>query len=186
MTEALEKQIKIAKRAFIPGLIGFLLFAFPIIAICFVLSEEKLLQAMVCIAFFAIFFGFYFAVFLKRFSVYRKLKTTLGKETETIEIECADVHISVNPTGIRIRNIIGVKIIAADKQKYFFPMPERLTEYNETFSKTFYAGTDFFKTKLKGKRLHLKFYRGTNLINEIKEFPNYEIAKINQNSLVTK
>lgn len=186
MTEALEKQIKTFKKAFIPHLICTLLFAFPIIAICFASSEGKCLQKFVCIAFFGIFFGIYFAVFLKSFSIYRTLKKARGRKTEAAETECIDIRIMFNPSGKRNIYIIGVRIIGSDNKKYFYPLPKKLPEYNETWSKPFKAGTEFFAKKLKGKRLHMKCYEGTNLIHEIKEFPNYEIEKIPPYSLITK
>jgi hypothetical protein len=186
MTEIIEKQIKnVKKSCVIYGLFS-LLFApwliVIVVAICFkgVGDTHKIVVTAITLAVIGTIAGVFLNLFFKRFSLYRKLKASRGKDVEAFEIECTSVKLL---TESRSKNgsyviITGLTLIGSDGKKYYFPLPKRIEEYNETLTKPMYSGRVFFNTKLKDKHLHVKCYKDTSIIHEIKELPNYEIAKI--------
>ncbi|MBR5286068.1 MAG: hypothetical protein IKU30_04140 [Clostridia bacterium] len=186
MIEIIEKQIKnVKKSCVIYGLFSLPFAPWPIaivlnLCITGIGNKDKITAAAVTFTVFGIIASAFLTLFFKRFSLYRKLKASRGKDVETFEIDCAEVKLV---TEARTKNnrsvtITGLTLIGADGKKYYFPLPKRIEEYNETITKPLHSGADFFKTRLKGKRLHIKCYKDTSIIHEIKELPNYEIAKI--------
>ena len=186
MTEIIEKQIKnVKKSCVIYGLFS-LLFA-PwliaiVVAICFkgVGDTHKIVVTAITLAVIGTIAGVFLNLFFKHFSVYRKLRKARGKDLEKLEIECTSVKLMKESRSKHGSYVIitGLTLIGADNKKYYFPLPKRIEEYNETITKPMYSGRVFFNTKLKDKHLHVKCYNGTSIIHEIKELPNYEIAKI--------
>lgn len=186
MIEIIEKQIKnVKKSCVIYGLFS-LLFApwliVIVVAICFkgVGDTHKIVVTAITLAVIGTIAGVFLNLFFKRFSLYRKLRNARGKDLEKLEIECTSIKLL---TESRSKNgsyviITGLTLIGADGKKYYFPLPKRIEEYNETLTKPMYSGRVFFNTKLKDKHLHIKCYKDTSIIHEIKELPNYEIAKI--------
>ncbi len=186
MTEIIEKQIKnVKKSCLVYGLFSLPFAPWPIVIIlnlCItgIGNKDKILAAVLAFAVFGGIASAFLTLFFKRFSIYRKLKKARSKDLEKFEIECTAVKLS---TESRSKNgsyviITGLTLIGADNKKYYFPLPKRIEEYNETITKPLHSGRDFFKAKLKDKHLHVKCYKDTSLIHEIKELPNYEIAKI--------
>ncbi len=186
MTEIIEKQIKnVKKSCIVYGLFSLPFAPMPIIIVlnlCFtgIGNKDKIIVATITFAVFSVIAGAFLNLFFKHFSVYRKLRKARGKDLEKVEIECTAVKLS---TESRSKNgsyviITGLTLIETDNKKYYFPLPKRIEEYNETITKPMHSGRDFFNTKLKDKHLHVKCYKDTSLIHEIKELPNYEIAKI--------
>ncbi len=184
MTEFIEKQIKnLKKSCIVYGLFSLPFAPWPIvilISVCIsgIGDRDKLLAAVLTFTFFGIFASVFLSLFFKRFSVYRKLKASRGKRTERIKIECVNTKLVSDASGKRSVSLVGLTLCGSDGKKYFFPFPKRIPEYNGTWTKTFNAAQNFFRKKLKGKKLQLECYKHTNIIHEIKELPNYEIAKI--------
>lgn len=183
MTQFIEKQIKTLKKScIIYGLFSLPFAPWPIaILISLFITDnypDKLLAAIITSLFFGIFAAFFLTFFFKRLSVYRKLKASRGKETEKIEIECINTKLVYDARGSREIEFIGLMLFGSDSKKYFFPFPKRIYEHNGLWTKTFNAGQGFFRERLKNNSLHLECYEDTTLIHEIKELPNYEIAKI--------
>lgn len=186
MIEIIEKQIKnVKKSCVIYGLFS-LLFA-PwliaiVVAICFkgVGDTHKIVVTAITLAVIGTIAGVFLNLFFKHFSVYRKLRNARGKDLDKFEIECTSVKLLTESRSKHGSYVIitGLTLIGADGKKYYFPLPKRIGEYNETLTKPMYSGRVFFNTKLKDKRLHIKCYKDTSIIHEIKELPNYEIAKI--------
>lgn len=186
MTEIIEKQIKnVKKSCVIYGLFSLPFAPWPIaivlnLCITGIGNKDKIIVAAVTFTVFGIIASAFLTLFFKRFSLYRKLKASRGKDVETFEIECTSIKLL---TESRSKNgsyiiITGLTLIGSDGKKYYFPLPKRIEEYNETLTKPMYSGRVFFNTKLKDKHLHIKCYKDTSIIHEIKELPNYEIAKI--------
>lgn len=186
MTEIIEKQIKnVKKSCVIYGLFS-LLFApwliVIVVAICFkgVGDTHKIVVTAITLSVIGTIAGVFLNLFFKHFSVYRKLRKARGKDLDKFEIECTSVKLLTESRSKHGSYVIitGLTLIGADGKKYYFPLPKRIEEYNETITKPLHSGRVFFNTKLKDKHLHVKCYKDTNLIHEIKELPNYEIAKI--------
>ena len=186
MIEIIEKQIKnVKKSCVIYGLFS-LLFApwliVIVVAICFkgVGDTHKIVVTAITLAVIGTIAGVFLNLFFKNFSVYRKLRKARGKDLDKFEIECTSVKLLTESRSKYGSYVIitGLTLIGSDNKKYYFPLPKRIGEYNETLTKPMYSGRVFFNTKLKDKRLHIKCYEDTSIIHEIKELPNYEIAKI--------
>ena len=186
MTEIIEKQIKnVKKSCVIYGLFS-LLFApwliVIVVAICFkgVGDTHKIVVTAITLSVIGTIAGVFLNLFFKHFSVYRKLRKARGKDLDKFEIECTSVKLLTESRSKYGSYVIitGLTLIGADGKKYYFPLPKRIEEYNETLTKPMRSGRVFFNTKLKDNHLHIKCYKDTNLIHEIKELPNYEIAKI--------
>ena len=184
MTDFIEKQIKnLKKSCILYGLFSLPLAPWPIVIVLNLCitgmgNNDKIIASALTFAFFGIFASFFLAFFFKRLSVYRKLKASRGKGTEKIEIECINTKLICDASGKRTVSLIGLMLFGSDGKKYFFPFPKRIPEYNGTRTKTYNAGQNFFRERLKSKHLHITCYEGTDIVYEIKELPNYEIAKI--------
>lgn len=192
MTETIEKQVKnVKKSCVICGLFSLPFAPLPIVIVlnlCItgIGNTDKIIAAALTFCVFGGIASVLLTLFFKRFSIYRKLKASRGKDVEALELDCVRVKLV---TEMRTKNnrsvsITGLTLIGTDGKKYYFPLPKRITEHNETITKPLHAGADFFKSRLEGRKLRIKCYKDTNIVHEIKELPNYEIAKID--SFTTK